>query len=115
MKEVINNNMVVSIRYRMKNGKGEMLDNNMDGPPVSYLHGSGYILPWLEAELAGMKAGEEKSVFLSGSERSDLDDDFYIDLVVDEVRPATKAELSAGTPVPSAAARDNDCGPGCCC
>lgn len=107
--------MMVSIRYTMKNSRGEVLENTMEGPPVNYLHGGGLILPWLENLLAGMKAGETKSVFLPEAEHDGLDDDFYIDLVIDEVRPAAGTGLPGQLAPGPADLRESECGPGCRC
>ncbi|WP_449439056.1 hypothetical protein [Pedobacter steynii] len=54
---------VVSIRYKMENSKREVLEDILDGLPISYLHGKGSILPSLEQELTGLNEGEEKRFF----------------------------------------------------
>ena len=41
----IEKNNIVSIRYVMKNSKGDVLENTMNLDPVSYLHGSSAIEP----------------------------------------------------------------------
>ena len=41
---------------------GEVLQSNVGGDPLVYTQGGGQILPALEAELAGMSAGDQKSV-----------------------------------------------------
>jgi len=58
----INDNSVVSFHYRLKNGSGEQLESSFKGQPLSYLHGTGNIIPGLEQELAGKAAGDEFSV-----------------------------------------------------
>lgn len=88
---------VVSIRYKMENSKGEILEDILDGLPISYLHGKGSILPSLEQELTGLNEGEEKEIFLSKENGfQDLDDEFHILVVVDKVRYASEEELEKG-------------------
>ena len=36
---------VVSIRLKMTNSKGEVLENNLEGQPIQYVQGGGNILP----------------------------------------------------------------------
>ena len=54
----ISEHTVVSIRYKMTNTRGEVLENTMAGPPIQYIQGRGNILPALEAELNGLKTGD---------------------------------------------------------
>lgn len=78
----IANNTLVSIRYSMKNSRGEVLENILEGAPVSYLHGTGHILPSLEANLAGLEAGDKKSIFITKDPGyPDIDDDFYFEVI----------------------------------
>lgn len=109
----IEDRTVVSIRYKMENSKGEILEDILDGLPINYLHGHGTILPSLEAELTGLNEGEEKQIFLSKKNGfQNLDDEFHISVVIDKVRYATKEELEKGlNPVLS----DDYCGPEGCC
>ena len=60
----VQNNSVVSIRYVMKNGRGDVLENTMNNDPVSYLHGSAGIQPLLQEQLKGLKKGDKKTVHL---------------------------------------------------
>jgi FKBP-type peptidyl-prolyl cis-trans isomerase SlyD len=110
----VSDNTVVTIRYKMTNSQGEVLENTMDGAPINYLHGAGSILPSLEADLTGLTAGDERSIFLSKDQaHAQMEDDFYIEVVIDGVRLATGEELQKGSPVQSNS--QQDCGPGCCC
>lgn len=54
----ISDNTVVRIHYTLKNRSGEVLDSSAGREPLTYLHGSGNIIPGLEAALAGHKAGD---------------------------------------------------------
>ena len=53
---------VALIHYTLKDDEGEVLDTSEGRDPLSYLHGSGNIIPGLEAELAGKTAGESIEV-----------------------------------------------------
>jgi FKBP-type peptidyl-prolyl cis-trans isomerase SlyD len=91
-------NSVVSIRYIMKNSKGEILENTMSNDPVSYLHGSTGILPLLQAQLEGLKAGDKKVVYLTAAPGL-TSEDFIFEVIIDEVRNALKEEILLGYPV----------------
>ena len=106
-------NTVVSLRYRMKNSAGDVLEDTLNAQPVEYLHGRGTILPVLEAGLAGLGAGDTTRVSISHETSFQLDASFYFDVVIDNVRPATEEELATGKPAKAAA--EEECGPGCIC
>jgi FKBP-type peptidyl-prolyl cis-trans isomerase SlyD len=55
----IDENKVVTFEYTLKNDSGEILDSSEDNGPITYLHGSGNIIPGLEAELEGKKIGDK--------------------------------------------------------
>lgn len=95
---VIDINMVVALRYSMRNGKGDVLEDIMQAAPVNYLHGSAGILPLLQQQLNGLKAGDRKKVFLLKNS-SQADDDFEFDVVIDDVRTALPEEIVLGYPV----------------
>ena len=106
----IKNNTVVSIRYIMKNNKDEVLEDNTKGEPIKYVHGSGSIVSTLESSLSGSRAGQRKFVVIS-DER--LRGTFYFDIIVDDVRAATREEIEAGKPLQNE--QNKECGPECCC
>ena len=85
MKIQINDNTAVSLRYVMKNNKGEILENILESKPVQYLHGSENILPQLEASLNGLKKGDTTSLSIT-----DENEIFYFDVTIDDVRLATE-------------------------
>jgi FKBP-type peptidyl-prolyl cis-trans isomerase SlyD len=53
---------VVSIHYTLRDDAGELIDSSADGEPLSYLHGHGNLIPGLERELTGRKAGDRLQV-----------------------------------------------------
>ncbi len=59
---MIKKNSVVTLKYCLKNIEGEELDQSTDDEPLSYLHGTGQIVPGLENALSGLKAGDKKEV-----------------------------------------------------
>ena len=94
----VTNNCVVSIRYVMKNGCGDILENIMENDPVSYLHGSATILALLQAQLEGLKTGDKKNVHLLAAQGL-TNEDFTFEVIVDQVRPASAEEILLGYPV----------------
>lgn len=97
---------VVTIRYVMKDDRGEVMEDKMNNSPVQYLHGSGNILSSLESVLEGLTAGTQKSFTV---QEKLWKNPLHFDLVVDEIRMATTEEIKKGEPI------KNECGPGCCC
>lgn len=59
---VIENNRVATFHYKLKNEKGEVISASPEDDPLTYLHGSGAIIPGLERELEGKSAGDEFSI-----------------------------------------------------
>ncbi|ARS53664.1 FKBP-type peptidyl-prolyl cis-trans isomerase [Kushneria konosiri] len=61
-------NTVVAFHYTLKNDAGEVLDSSEGRDPLSYLHGSGNIIPGLEKELAGKSTGDTLQARVEPSE-----------------------------------------------
>jgi FKBP-type peptidyl-prolyl cis-trans isomerase SlyD len=55
-------NTVATIDYTLTDDSGEVIDSSKDHGPLTYLHGSGNIIPGLEAALEGKSAGDALSV-----------------------------------------------------
>ena len=102
---VVANDMVITIRYIMKNGRGEVLEDRM-AAGTSYLHGSTAILPLLQQQLEGLQPGDKKQVCLL-KESGLTEEDFVFDVVIDQLRPALPEEVLLGYPVLSEC--DEDC------
>lgn len=47
------------IHYTLKDDEGTVLDTSIGTEPLGYLHGNGYLIPGLEAELEGKQAGDK--------------------------------------------------------
>ena len=71
---------VVLIHYVLTNDDKEVLDSSEGQEPLAYLHGTGHLIPGLEAQLLGKVAGETLH--------------FAVDII--EVREATAEELEHG-------------------
>jgi len=102
---------VVSIRYIMRNSRGELLENTISGPAASYLHGGSGILSSLQVQLEGLREGERKQVYLL-KKYDNLEDDFSFDILVEKIRDALPQEIALGYPLTGTAM---ECGPGCTC
>ncbi len=59
---VIADQKVVSIHYKLTSEDGELLQESTAGEPLSYLHGSGNIIPGLESALSGKATGDKLNV-----------------------------------------------------
>ncbi|MDX9959846.1 MAG: peptidylprolyl isomerase [Clostridia bacterium] len=57
----IEKDRVVSIDYELKDSEGKIIDRS-EGDPLTYLHGNDNLIPGLERELEGKKAGDSLSV-----------------------------------------------------
>lgn len=64
---MINNNMVVSMNYTLKDDAGNVLDTS-SGKPMEYLHGHSNIIPGLEKALNGLTVGDKKEVKVASEE-----------------------------------------------
>lgn len=95
---LVDKDMVIALRYIMRNRNGDVLEDTIQSTPVNYLHGSTGILPMLQKQLEGLKAGDKKKVYLF-KDSSDADDDFEFDVVIDDVREALDEEIILGYPV----------------
>ncbi len=64
----IKKDSVVTIDYTLKNEKGDVLDTSKDVGPLEYIHGYGNLIPGLEKELEGKKAGDSLNVAVKPEE-----------------------------------------------
>lgn len=55
-------NSVVVLHFAVTDDQGEAIDDTRDAEPLEFLMGSGYLVPGLEAELEGLKAGDKFDV-----------------------------------------------------
>ena len=59
---VIDDDRVVALHYRLTDGFGELLDASLGDLPLVYMHNTSALLPALERELTGRRAGEALEV-----------------------------------------------------
>ena len=64
----ITQNTVASIEYTLKDNEGQVLDTSEGREPLTYLHGSGNLVPGLEAALEGNGEGDAVSVTVEPAE-----------------------------------------------
>lgn len=58
----------VTLAYTLYDEDGDVLDRTEDGPPVSYVHGYGQIVPGLERGVEGMIKGDARSIVVSAAD-----------------------------------------------
>jgi len=61
----IDNKLVASIHYTLKDDAGEVLDSSEGQEPLSYVHGAQNLVPGLEKALTGKSVGDKLSVVVS--------------------------------------------------
>lgn len=73
----IQKDKVVTMHYHLTNtDDGQVLDSSRGSDPLTYLHGSGSLIPGLERELAGLEVGAAKTVQVAVADAyGDYDDD----------------------------------------
>lgn len=64
----ITRDCVVTIHYTFKDDAGEIIDSSVSAEPLAYLHGHGNLVPGLERELEGKKAGDRVNVTVSAAD-----------------------------------------------
>lgn len=111
---LVNEKVIVSMRYAMKNSNGEVLTSLENSPLFTFLPGSGTVLPQLEAVLFGMVQGEKKTVMVSREQGlAGLDNDYFFDVLIEDVREASEEEIMQGQPIIEMPAEE--CGANCAC
>jgi FKBP-type peptidyl-prolyl cis-trans isomerase SlyD len=64
----ISDKHVMSMNYTLKNDQGTVLDTSENREPLSFIVGSGMIIPGLEKELHGKEKGDKVSVTVEPKE-----------------------------------------------
>ena len=59
---------VVSINYTLKTDEGQEIDSSRDRGPLSFIHGSGNIIPGLERQMEGRVVGDNFSARIDPAE-----------------------------------------------
>ena len=94
---------IALIHYTLKDDEGEVLDTSEGRDPLAYLHGSGNIIPGLEAELAGKTAGESIEVRIEpadgyGEKREEMVQTIPREHMPEDVELKVGMQLQAQTP-----------------
>ncbi|MCW8806991.1 MAG: peptidylprolyl isomerase [Rhodanobacter sp.] len=55
----ISQNSVAAFHYTLTDDKGQVIDSSEGRDPLTYLHGSGQIVPGLEKQMEGRKVGDK--------------------------------------------------------
>lgn len=94
---------VVTIHYTLSNDQGEVLDSSSGGEPMPYLHGHMNIIPGLEQELEGKKAGDKLKVTVAPKEGYGERNDSLVEKVprtmfqgVDDIQPGMQFHAQTG-------------------
>jgi FKBP-type peptidyl-prolyl cis-trans isomerase SlyD len=79
---------IVTIEYTLTDNTGNLIESTSGKEPLTYIHGAGQIVPGLERELNGLKAGDEKKVQVRPEEGYGLPDEkAFQELPKDKVPP----------------------------
>ena len=96
---------VVSFHYTLTDGAGKVIDSSKGQAPLTFMEGSGAIIPGLERQMAGLKKGESKKISVLAAEaygaRKDGSHplagvDLTFDIEITAAREATAEEISHG-------------------
>ncbi|MBL0731675.1 MAG: peptidylprolyl isomerase [Desulfosarcina sp.] len=60
----IENGKIVSMNYILKDLSGKVLESTNKGKPFEFLCGKNMVVPGLERELIGLKAGDKKTIII---------------------------------------------------
>ena len=99
---------VVTIQYTLMDDKGNVLDTNLNSAPLSYLHGTGMLLPGVEAALEGKTSGDDATVHLAAEQGYGVRDDSLLlivpreqlkELETEDIGARFKAKTSDGEQV----------------
>jgi FKBP-type peptidyl-prolyl cis-trans isomerase SlyD len=90
----ISDGVVAIFHYTLTNDQGEVLDSSAGEDPLSYIHGSGMIIPGLEDELAGKSAGDTFTTTVEPEGAyGDRDEDLVQTISRDEFPPDQELEV----------------------
>lgn len=94
----IEDQKMVTIEYTLKTLEGEILDSSDAHGPLSYIHGMGFLIPGLEAELVGKEAGAAFEATVPAElAYGERDEELIIDVLKTNFGDTT--DLEVGMPV----------------
>jgi FKBP-type peptidyl-prolyl cis-trans isomerase SlyD len=74
----ISKHSIVSIHCELTNNSGETLDSSEGQDPLTYLHGTGSLIPGLERELEGKQVGDDLTAVITPADGYGEQDDTLI-------------------------------------
>lgn len=91
----ISKDSVVSIKYTLTDAQNEVIDSSDEMGPLEYLHGNNNLIPGLEKELEGKKAGDSFKVTIApGEAYGEKHDELVVE--VDRAQFPDDAEIVEG-------------------
>ncbi len=93
---LIDDDCVVAMHYRLTNGFGELIDGSQGELPMVYMHNTNALLPSLERELTGHRAGEALAVTIYPEDGYGYSDE---SLIQDWPMDAVRERLPDGVPL----------------
>jgi FKBP-type peptidyl-prolyl cis-trans isomerase SlyD len=84
---------VISIEYTLKDDSGSVIDSSNGRKPLTYIHGTGAIVPGLEQALEGKSVGETIDVSLTPEQGYGARDPLLVQNVPIRKLPDRKAEV----------------------
>jgi FKBP-type peptidyl-prolyl cis-trans isomerase SlyD len=93
--DVVSDGKVVIFNYTLRTDEGELLDASEPGSPLAYLHGAENIVPGLEAQMSGRKAGDAFDAVVAPEDGYGLREDPGLRAIPREAFPP-EAELEPG-------------------
>ena len=85
--QVVQDGSIVAIEYTLTDDSGKVLDSNVGKEPLTYLHGSGQIVPGLEKELTGLKVGDQKKIVVKPEDGYRADPNAFQEIPKDKLPP----------------------------
>lgn len=90
----VEKNKVVAIDYKLTNEKGELIDTSANHGPLLYIHGNGDLIPALEKQLEGKKAGDNiKTTIAAKDGYGERNDSLCQDVPRSQFESAEKLEV----------------------
>jgi FKBP-type peptidyl-prolyl cis-trans isomerase SlyD len=84
---VIQDGSFVAIEFTLTDDNGKVIESNVGKEPLTYLHGSGQIVPGLERELAGLKVGDQKKIVVKPEDGYRSDPNAFQEIPKDKLPP----------------------------
>ena len=84
---------VVSFHYTLTDPSGKLIDSSSGQSPLSFMEGSGQIIPGLERQMAGLKKGDKRKIGVPAVEAYGLRDDKMVIKMPREKLPVKEVKL----------------------